>query len=57
MKSIRLFIIALLSLFVPSAVEALDTDPILEPYVEYSPERKDMIRKNAGEEVEAQNGP
>lgn len=57
MKSIRLFIIALLSLFAPSAVEALDTDPVLEPYVEYSPERKDMIRKNAGEEVDAQNGP
>lgn len=57
MKSVRLFFAALLSLLASPAVMALDTDPVLNPYVEYFPEHKDMIRKNAGEEVEAQNGP
>lgn len=57
MKSIRLFFITLLSLLLPSAAGALDTDPVLEPYVEYTPEHKETFRKNAGEEVEPQNAP
>ena len=37
--------------------QAAEDDPVLTPYVEYSPARKDSFTKNAGEEVDPQSAP
>ncbi len=56
-KSLRIYITAFfLTLITLSAWSAAD-DPILEPYVEYSPAREDPFEKQPGDEVEPQNAP
>lgn len=56
-KSIRSYLTVLfLSIISLGAWGAAD-DPILNPYVQYIPERKEPFVKNPGDEVEPQNAP